>query len=53
MEMMADRDLSGSTCKKAYTVRTVLAKHDETYVTIAKDVLPTKSRSQDVLKVSA
>ena len=51
MEMMADRDLSGSTRKKAYTVRTALANNDETYVTIAKDMLPTKPGSQDVLNV--
>ena len=51
MEMMADRDLSGSARKKAYTVRTALANNDETYVTIAKDMLPTKPGSQDVLNV--
>jgi hypothetical protein len=51
MEMMADRDLSGSTRKKAYTVRTALANNNETYVTIAKDMLPTKPGSQDVLNV--
>jgi hypothetical protein len=51
MEMMADRDLSGSTSKKAYTVRTALANNDKTYVTIAKDMLPTKPGSQDVLNV--
>ena len=38
----ADRDLSGSTRKKAYTV---------SYVTIAKDMLPTKPGSQDVLNI--
>ena len=42
MEMMADRDLSGSTRKKAYTV---------SYVTIAKDMLPTNPGSHDVLNV--
>jgi hypothetical protein len=51
MEMMADRDLSGSTRKKANTVRTALANNDETYVTIAQDMLPTKPGSQDVLNV--
>jgi hypothetical protein len=51
MEMMANRDLSGSTRKKAYTVRTALANNDKTYVTIAKDMLPTKPGSQDVLNV--
>jgi len=47
----ADRDLSGSTRKKAYTVRTALANNDETYVTIAKDMLLTKPGSQDVLNI--
>ena len=42
IEMMADRDLSGSTHKKAYTVRTALANNNETYVTIAKDMLSAK-----------
>jgi hypothetical protein len=51
MEMMVDRDLSGSTCKKEYTVRTALANNDETYVTLAKDMLPTKPGFQDVLNV--
>ncbi len=51
MEMMADMDLSGSTRKKAYTVRTALTNNDKTYVTIAKDMLPTKPGSQDVLNV--
>ena len=51
MEMMANRDLSGSNRKKAYTVRTALANNDKTYVTIAKDMLPTKPGSQDVLNV--
>ena len=51
MEMMANRDLSGSTSKKAYTVRTALANNDKKYVTIAKDMLPTKPGSQDVLNV--
>jgi len=51
MQMMADRDLSRSTRKKAYTVRTALANNDKTYVTIAKDRLPTKPGSQDVLNV--
>ena len=51
MEMMANRDLSRSTRKKEYTVRTALANNDETYVTLAKDMLPTKPGSQDVLNV--
>ena len=51
MKMMADRDLSGSMRKKAYMVRTALANNDKTYVTIAKDMLPTKPGSQDVLNV--
>ncbi len=51
MEMMTDWDLSGCTRKKAYTVRTALANNDETYVTIAKDMLPTKPGSQDVLNI--
>ena len=51
MEMMANMDLSGSMRKKAYTVRTALANNDETYVTIAKDMLPTKPGSQGVLNV--
>jgi hypothetical protein len=40
-----------ATRKKAYTVRTALANNNETYVTIAKDMLPTKPGSQDVLNV--
>ena len=51
MEMMAGRNLLGCTHTKAYTVRTALANNDETYVTIAKDMLPTKPGSQDVLNV--
>ena len=31
MEMMADRDFLGSTCNKAYMVRTALANNNETY----------------------
>ncbi len=40
--MMADRDLLGSMHKKAYTVRPALAHNNETYVTIAKDMLSAK-----------
>ena len=51
MEMMANRDLSGSTRERAYTVRTALANNNKTNVTIAKDLLPTKLGSQDILNV--
>ncbi len=37
--------------KKACTVRTALAKRDDTFLTIVEDMLPTAAGSQDVLKV--
>ena len=51
MMRMINKTLSASTRKKACTVRTALAKNDETYVSIVKDLLPTKLGSQDVLDV--
>ncbi len=51
MKRMIDKTLMESALKKARTVRTALAKNDETYVSIVKDLLPSGPGSQDVLDV--
>ena len=51
MKRMIDKTLTESTQKKACTVQTALAKNDDTYVSIVKDLLPTGPGSQDVLDV--
>jgi hypothetical protein len=47
--MMLDSSVDVHGCKKACTVRTALAKHDDTFLTIVEDMLPTAAGSQDVL----
>ena len=49
--MMLDSSVHVHGQKKACTVRTALAKRDNTFLTIAEDMLPTAAGSQDVLKV--
>ncbi len=51
MKRMIDKSLTESAWKKACTVQTALAKNDETYVSIVKDLLPLRPGSQDVLDV--
>ncbi len=51
MKRMINKTLTESARKKACTVRTALAKNDDTYVSIVKDLLPTGPGSQDVLDV--
>jgi hypothetical protein len=51
MKRMINKMLMESTRKKAWTVQTALAKNDETYVSIVKDLLPTGPGSHDVLDV--
>ena len=47
--MMLGSSVDAHGRKKACTVRTALAKHDNTFFTIAEDMLPTAVGSQDVL----
>jgi hypothetical protein len=47
--MMLDSFVDVHGCKKACTVRTVLAKHDNAFLTIVEDMLSTAAGSQDVL----
>ncbi len=51
MKRMINKMLTESARKKACTVQTALAKNDDTYVSIVKDLLPTRPGSQDVLDV--
>ncbi len=51
MKRMINKALTESARKKVCTVRTALAKNDEIYVSIVKDLLPTGPGSQDVLDV--
>jgi len=51
MTRMVDKTLSASAQKEACKVQTALAKNDKTFVSIVKDLLPTKLGSQDVLHV--
>ena len=47
--MMLDSSIDVHGRKKACTVRTALAKRDDTFLTIVEDMLPTAAGSQDVL----
>ena len=47
--MMLDSSVDVHECKKACTVRTVLAKRDDTFLTIVEDMLPNAAGLQDVL----
>jgi hypothetical protein len=47
--MMLDSSVNVHGRKKACTVRTALAKRDDTFLTIVEDMLPTPAGSQDVL----
>ena len=47
--MMLDSTVDAHGCKKACTVRTALAKRDDSFLTIVEDMLPIASSSQDVL----
>jgi hypothetical protein len=47
--MMLDSSVDVHGRKKACTVRTALAKCDDTFLTIVEDMLPTAAGSQDVL----
>jgi hypothetical protein len=51
MKRMIDKTLTESARKMACTVRTALAKNDDIYVSIVKDLLPTGPRFEDVLDV--
>jgi hypothetical protein len=51
MKRMINKTLTASAWKKVCTVQSALAKNYETYVSIVKDLLPTKLGSQDVLNV--
>ncbi len=47
--MMIDIYVDAHRQKKAYTLRTALAKHDDSFLTIVKDMIPIAACSQDVL----
>ena len=49
--MMLDRSVDAHGCKKVCTVRTALAKHDNSFLTLSiiEDMLPIARGSQDVL----
>ena len=47
--MMLDSSVDAHRCKKACTVRTALAKRDDSFLTIVEDMLPIAHGSQDVL----
>ncbi len=51
IKRMINKTLTESAQKKACTVQTALAKNDDTYVSIVKDLLPTGPGSQDSLDV--
>jgi hypothetical protein len=47
--MMLDSSIDADGCKKACTVVTTLAKRNDSFLTIVKDMLPIARGSQDVL----
>ncbi len=52
MKRMINNLITGSAHKKACTVRTALTNHNETNVSIVRDMMPGAPGSQDILEVS-